>query len=72
MHTYVFALVVRGVHCFLFFLLTFLAWQVMAGIPLLKFEMLPAAKRPQMDASEALTWERSLNVTARSVSDQGD
>lgn len=39
----------------------------MAGVPLLKFEMLPTAKRPQMDASEALTWERSRDATGSSV-----
>lgn len=42
--------------------------QVMAATPLLKFEMLPTAKRPQMDASEALTWERSRDATLHSVS----
>ncbi|CAN0246868.1 unnamed protein product, partial [Ectocarpus fasciculatus] len=41
--------------------------KVMAAVPLLKFEMLPTAKRPQMDATEALTWDRSRDSTQASL-----
>ncbi|CAN0552221.1 unnamed protein product, partial [Ectocarpus sp. 12 AP-2014] len=41
--------------------------KAMAAVPLLKFEMLPTAKRPQMDATEALTWDRSRDNTQASL-----
>lgn len=62
---------IHSTETFLAFLLYncfFLHVQVMAAVPLLKFEMLPTAKRPQMDATEALTWDRSRDATQSSVS----